>query len=108
MRRRVAILGCGKIGESLLAGLHSGGWLEPSQIVVTGRREERLQELRERYGVEATASNAEAVAGADLVVLAVKPQDFEGLLGEIGPLLGADQTVLSIAAAIPTSAIEQH
>jgi pyrroline-5-carboxylate reductase len=105
---RVAILGCGKIGESLLAGLRSSDWLDPSEIVVTGRREERLAELRERYGVAATASNAEAVTGAQLVVLAVKPQDFDALLGEIGPLLGADQTVLSIAAAIPTSAIERH
>src|SRR5437868_5365169 len=108
MVRRVAILGCGKIGESLLAGLRSSDWLAPSEIVVTGRREERVEELRERYGVEATTSNAAAVAGAQLVVLAVKPQDFESLLGEIGPLVGPEQTVLSIAAAIPTSAIEQH
>jgi pyrroline-5-carboxylate reductase len=106
--RRVAILGCGKIGESLLAGLRSSEWLEPSQIVVTGRREERVQELRERYGVAATTSNAEAVAGAELVVLAVKPQDFDALLGEIGPLVAAGQTVLSVAAAIPTAAIERH
>src|ERR671926_516781 len=108
MGRRVAIVGCGKLGESLLAGLLSANWLDPSEIVVTGRREERLSELRGHYGVAATRSNAEAVAGAQLVVLAVKPQDFEALLGEIGPLLGPDQTVLSIAAAIPTNAIERH
>jgi pyrroline-5-carboxylate reductase len=108
MTRRVAILGCGKLGESLLAGLLSANWLEPSEIVVTGRREERLKELRGHYGVTATTSNAEAVADARLVVLAVKPQDFDALLGEIGPLVDADQTVLSVAAAIPTAAIEQH
>jgi pyrroline-5-carboxylate reductase len=106
--RRVAIIGCGKIGESLLAGLLSANWLEPSEIVVTARREDRLAELRGHYGVVATTSNAEAVAGAKVVVLAVKPQDFDPLLGEIGPLLGPEQTVLSVAAAIPTSAIEQH
>src|ERR671936_68227 len=105
--RRVAILGAGTIGESLLAGLLSGGWREAGEVVVTGRREERIGELAERYGVEATLSNAEAVAGAALVVIAVKPQDFEALLGEIGGLLGPDQTVLSIAAAIPTARIEQ-
>jgi pyrroline-5-carboxylate reductase len=88
--RRIAILGAGKIGESL----------------VTGRREERLQELAERHGVEATLSNAEAVAGAGLVVIAVKPQDFDVLLGEIGGLLNPEQTVLSVAAAIPTAQIE--
>src|SRR5438477_1106351 len=106
-RGRVAILGAGTSGEALLAGLLSGGWREPGEVVVTGRREERIAELTERYGVEATLSNAEAVAGASLVVIAVKPQDFDVLLGEIGGLLSPEQTVLSVAAAIPTSAIEQ-
>ncbi len=108
MSRRVAILGCGKIGEALVGGLLSSGWRRPEEVVVSGRRRERVDELSERYGVHATLSNAEAVAGADLVVLAVKPQDFDVLLGEIGPLLAPEQTVLSIAAAIPTAAIERR
>ena len=102
---RLAILGAGKIGESLLAGLLSSGW---SDVVVTGRREERLVELRERYGVEATLSNPEAVAGASIIVIAVKPQDYAALLGEIAPSVSQDQTVLSVAAAIPTSQIESR
>src|ERR671937_1032353 len=103
---KVAILGGGKIGESLLAGLLTSGWREPRHVVVTGRREERVKELADRYGVRGTLSNAEAVAGATLVVIAVKPQDFDVLLGEIGGLLTPEQTVLSVAAAIPTSQIE--
>ncbi len=104
--RLVAILGVGTIGESLLRGLLTGGWRDPSEVVVTVRDEERAAELGERYGVRATTSNAEAVAGATLVVISVKPQDFEVLLGEVGGLLTPEQTVLSVAAAIPTSAIE--
>jgi pyrroline-5-carboxylate reductase len=104
--RRLAVLGAGTIGESLIAGLLSAGWREPGEIVATGRREERIAELAERHGIETTLSNANAVAGASLVVIAVKPQDFPGLLGEIGPLLSPEQTVLSVAAAIPTAAIE--
>jgi len=104
--RRIAILGAGKIGESLLAGLLSSGWRKPGDIVVTGRREERLNEVTERHGVEGTLSNAEAVSDAGLVVIAVKPQDFDLLLGEVGGLLTTDQTVLSVAAAIPTAQIE--
>ena len=106
--RKVAIVGGGKIGESLLAGLISSGWREPHDIVVTGRREERVRELEERYGVHGTLSNAEAVSGASLVVVAVKPQDFDVLLGEIGGLLTPEQTVLSVAAAIPTAQIESR
>jgi pyrroline-5-carboxylate reductase len=104
--RRVAIVGAGKIGESLLAGLLSSKWRSPDEIVVTARRAERVEELVERYGVRGTTSNSEAVVGAALVVIAVKPQDFDVLLGEIGPLLSEQHTVLSVAAAIPTAAIE--
>jgi pyrroline-5-carboxylate reductase len=106
--RRIAILGAGRIGESLLAGLLSTGWRKPEEIVVTGRREERMQELTDRYGVTATLSNSEAVARAAVVVVAVKPQDFDVLLGEVAPLISPEQTVLSVAAAIPTATIEQR
>ncbi len=102
---RLAILGAGKIGESLLAGLKSAGWTD---LVVTTRRDARATELRERYGVEVTLSNPEAVVGAAIVVIAVKPQDFAALLGEIAPSVSTDQTVLSIAAAIPTAQIESR
>jgi pyrroline-5-carboxylate reductase len=104
--RTIALLGAGKIGESLLAGLLSSGWRSPEEVVATGRREERLREVAERHGVRTTLSNAEAVAGAGIVVVAVKPQDFDTLLGEIGGLLTPEQTVLSVAAAIPTAQIE--
>jgi pyrroline-5-carboxylate reductase len=102
---RIAILGTGKIGESLLAGLRSSDWAD---IVATSRRQERADELHERHGVETTTSNTDAIRGADVVVLAVKPQDIETLLGEIGHLLSPEQTVLSIAAAITTARIERH
>ena len=106
--RRIAILGCGKIGEALVAGLLSTGWRRPDEIVVTARRDDRVAELSERHGVTATRSNAEAVNGAGVVVIAVKPQDFDVLLGDIGGLLDAQQVVLSIAAAVPTAAIERR
>jgi pyrroline-5-carboxylate reductase len=105
---KVAVLGGGKIGESLLAGLLSSHWRDPGDVVVTGRRAERLDELAQRYGVPTTLSNVEAVAGAELVVVAVKPQDLDALLGEIGGVLDARHTVLSVAAAIPTAAIERR
>ena len=101
--QRIAILGGGRIGEALLSGLVSADW---SDIVVTARSEDRVAELRERHGVEATTSNRDAVAGAALVVVAVKPQDIDALLEDIGGSLSAEQTVLSVAAAIPTAYIE--
>jgi len=106
--RRIAVLGAGKIGEALISGLLSSGWRAPGDIVASSRRPERVTELAERHGIRTTLSNGEAVAGAALVVIAVKPQDIGTLLGEIGPIVTEEQTVLSIAAAIPTAAIERH
>ena len=104
--RRLAILGAGKLGEALVGGLLSAEWRRPEELVATARRPERARELAERYGIVTTLSNAEAIAGSALVVIAVKPQDFDALLGEVGGLIEPAQTVLSVAAAIPTSAIE--
>jgi pyrroline-5-carboxylate reductase len=106
--RTLTVLGAGKAGEALIAGVISSGWREPAEIVGTARHPERLQELSERYGIRTTLDNAEAVEGAEIVVIGVKPQDIEGLLGEIAGSVNAEQTVLSIAAAIPTALIEEH
>src|SRR2546430_17055950 len=106
--RKIAILGAGRIGESLLAGLLSSGWRKPGDLVVTGRREERLKEVADRHGVDATLSNAEAVTDAGIVVIAVKPQDFDVLLGEIGGLLPAREKALSVGSAIPSPQSEDQ
>ena len=90
--RRIAVLGAGKIGEALISGLLSG-WRTTDDIVASGRREERVAELHERHGIRTTLSNEEAASGAALVVLSVKPQDLEALLGEIGPVITTEQTV---------------
>ncbi|HWQ24859.1 MAG TPA: pyrroline-5-carboxylate reductase [Gaiellaceae bacterium] len=106
--RKIAILGAGRIGEALISGLLSSDWRRPEEIAATARRAERVAELAERYGIVATLSNRDAAAGAALVVIAVKPQDLDSLLGEIGGLILPEQTVLTIAAAIPTAHIERR
>jgi pyrroline-5-carboxylate reductase len=106
--QRIAILGAGRIGEALISGLLSSGWRAPGDLVASTRREERVAELQERHGIVATLDNAIAVSGAALVVVAVKPQDIEVLLGEVGPAITAEQTVLSVAAATPTATIERY
>ncbi len=108
MSRKIAVLGAGKIGESLIAGLLSSRWREPSEIVATARSDERLGGLANRYGVETTRSNRDAVQGAGVVVIAVKPQDIEELLAELAGAVTPSQTVLTVAAAIPTALIERH
>jgi pyrroline-5-carboxylate reductase len=106
--RTLAVLGAGKAGEALIAGVLSSGWREPGEIVATARHQDRVDEIVERHGVRGTLSNGEAVRGAGVVVVAVKPQDIEGLLTEISGVVTSDQTVVSLVAAIPTTLIESH
>ncbi|MEO3785615.1 pyrroline-5-carboxylate reductase [Actinocorallia sp. B10E7] len=102
----IAILGTGKMGEALLAGVLRAG-RRPSELMVTARREERAAVLRERYGVESVA-NTEAAAKASVLVLAVKPQDMGTLLAEIGPHVSSGTLVVSMAAGITTSFISER
>jgi pyrroline-5-carboxylate reductase len=105
---KLAVLGCGQMGEALVAGVLTTGWRAPKDVCVTARRQERLEELTQRHGVEASLDNSVAISGAEVIVMAVKPQDTEALLTEISSSVTRDQTVLSLIAAIPTSFIEAH
>jgi pyrroline-5-carboxylate reductase len=106
MSPTVAIVGAGKMGETLLSGLLRGGW-PLAHLLATARREDRRAELADRYGVEVLA-NEDAAERADVIVLAVKPQDMAALLGDLGPKFPPGKLVMSIAAGIPTAFIERH
>ncbi len=103
---RVAVLGAGVMGETLLSGLLRAGWA-PQDLLVTERRPERAAELAERYGVTVTG-NVEAAGSADTVVLVVKPQDMDGLLMEIAGALRPQALVVCIAAGISTEYVEKR
>jgi pyrroline-5-carboxylate reductase len=106
--RKVAFLGGGKMGEALLNGLiRAGGW-RPEELMATCRREERARELADRYGIETTLSNPDAVSWADTLVLTVKPQDMERLCEQIESAVRPEQLVISFAAGIRTSFIERR
>ena len=97
----VAVIGTGKIGELVLSGLLRAGW-QASELLVTARRAERGQELAERYGVR-VVDNLTAVAEADVLAIAVKPQDAGALLEEIGPKVPAGKLIVSLCAGLPTA-----
>ncbi|MFE0425041.1 pyrroline-5-carboxylate reductase [Streptomyces sp. NPDC058953] len=106
MTQTVAVLGTGKIGEALLSGMIRAGW-RPADLLVTTRRTDRAEELRDRYGVE-PVTNADAAKRADTLILAVKPQDMGALLDQLAPHITSDRLIISAAAGIPTSFIEER
>jgi pyrroline-5-carboxylate reductase len=97
----VAVIGAGKIGELVLSGLLRAGW-PAAHLLATARRPERAAELAERYGVR-VVDNLTAVQEADVLAIAVKPQDAGALLEEIRAKVPADKLVISLCAGLPTS-----
>ncbi|MFN2555257.1 MAG: pyrroline-5-carboxylate reductase [Nitriliruptorales bacterium] len=106
MERTLAIIGTGRMGEALLSGLLRSGWLEPTRVMCTARREERCRELNRAYGVFATTANQQAIGASDVVVLAVKPQSVNALLEQDAVAFRSGQTVISVIAGVPTARIE--
>ena len=102
----IAILGAGKMGEALLSGLLRAG-RPAGDVAAVVRRPARAQELRSAYGIP-VLSVAEAAKQADTLVLGVKPQDMGRMLDELAGLVSAQQLLISIAAGITTSFIEQR
>ncbi|GAA4850785.1 pyrroline-5-carboxylate reductase [Pseudonocardia benzenivorans] len=101
---RIAVLGAGKIGEALLSGLLASG-RPASELVFTERHAERAAELTERLGI-ASADVAGAAAAADVVVVAVKPQDIAPVLGELKGAIRPGTLVVSLCAGLPTALFE--
>jgi pyrroline-5-carboxylate reductase len=101
----LAIIGGGKIGEALLSGLLRGyGQLD--QIVIVEHYPDRISYLREKYGVR-VVDIAEAVKTSQTILIAVKPQDIDAVLGELADNVTAEHLIVSVAAGITTAKIER-
>jgi pyrroline-5-carboxylate reductase len=103
---RLAVIGAGVMGEAVFSQLVRAGW-SAADIVVSDPRADRCAQLVEQYGVS-SAGNTDAAASADLVLLAVKPQDIGAVLDEIADSVQSGSVVASIAAGTTTRAIEDH
>ena len=102
---RIAFVGGGTMAEAMVRGLLERRLVTPARITVSGPRRERRAELVKAYRVKAVASNVEAARAADVVVLSVKPQMLQRVMGELRGRLGPDQLVLSIVAGASSDAL---
>jgi pyrroline-5-carboxylate reductase len=102
---RVGIVGTGVMAESMLAGLLREGLVEPADVCCSHPRAERRHALEETHGVRTTESNVEAVRGADVVLLAVKPQVLGEVTPELREALTPAQLVVSVVAGASTRAL---
>ncbi len=93
------------MAEAMIVGLLRGKLVTPDQVVASHPRVERRDALSGTHGIRTVASNVEAVSGADVVILAVKPQMLARVGREIGPHLSSGQLVLSVLAGPTTRAL---
>jgi pyrroline-5-carboxylate reductase len=103
--RTIATVGSGVMAEAMIAGLLRGQLVTPDQIVASHPRPERRDQLRAEYGIRVVSDNVEAVDGADIVLLGIKPQMLARVGREIGPRLRRGQVVLSVLAGATTKAL---
>ncbi|MCC5843112.1 MAG: pyrroline-5-carboxylate reductase [Verrucomicrobia bacterium] len=105
MKGTLVFIGAGNMAEALLQGILSAGLWRPEDVCLTDVRPERLAELKARFGVRTSTDNAEAVRGASVIFLCVKPQQIPDVLS---PLKGAGAEALwvSIAAGVTLGTIE--
>jgi pyrroline-5-carboxylate reductase len=107
-RKKLAVLGAGKLGETLISGMLDVGVISRDRIVATAKHAERLNALKAKYRIAVTTNNRKAVKGASVVLLAVKPQAVQELLEEIRGELTRDQVVISVVASVTTAFLERN
>src|SRR2546430_16207303 len=106
--KRLAVLGTGKLGGILLRAYLKQGLFDAKRVTATVKHAEKADSLAKELGAGVTTDNKKAVRGADIVLLGVKPQVVGEVLKEIAPELNEQTLVISVAASVPTSYIEQR
>jgi pyrroline-5-carboxylate reductase len=103
--RKLAFIGGGNMAAALISGLTKRG-LPAERVVVADPSQDQLQRLVSSYGVQTAPDNAAAVPGAEVVVLAVKPQQMRSVALGLAPQLAASRPlVVSVAAGIPHASL---
>jgi pyrroline-5-carboxylate reductase len=105
MLPKISIIGAGTMGEALIKGMLRESLIEPRDITASDPWVERLESLVAAYGISSAENNVAAVRGAEIVLLAVKPQVMNDVLAELKGAVAADVLVFSIAAGVQVATI---
>ena len=106
--KKLAVLGAGKLGGILLRAYLKQGMFNASRVTATVRHTEKAATLARELGISVTNDNREAVKGADVILLTVKPQTVAEVLQEIASEISAPTLLVSVAASVPTNYVEQQ
>jgi len=104
--KKIAIIGTGNMGEALVGGLIASQSSKPKNIICSDIRQEKLYQVKSKFKVRTTTNNLKAVAEANIIIYAVKPQIMSATLTETAAKLDMSKLVISIAAGVPLAAME--
>ncbi len=105
--KKITIIGAGKMGETLVTRLLSTGTLKKEQLFVTAKHDSRVAYMHEKFGVEGSTDNAEAVKEADIILLCVKPQIAPKVIASIREAVHPDQLLISIMAGFTIDQLQK-
>ena len=103
----LAIVGAGVMAESIVAGLLAKQMIPPAQIVASHPRADRRAKLEAQYGIRTSEHNADAIQGADLVMITVKPQVVASVMRQLRDVLAPEQVVISILAGANVETLQR-
>ena len=102
------IIGCGNMGEAILGGILGANIFKPEEVIVSHLEQSALDRLHEKYGVQTTIDNKEVASKADVMLISIKPYQFEEVIPQIKDEVGDDKLVISIAAGQTLDSIMGH
>ncbi len=104
----IAFLGAGNMAEALIAGILQAKLAEPGNLFGTDVSTVRLDHVRDRYHINVDSSNVSAAEKANIIVVCVKPQVINDVLGEVKSVVSERQLVISVAAGISIARIQDY
>lgn len=103
---RLAIIGAGNIGTAIANGLLDAGVYQPGALILTRKKIDRLSSFRDR-GCQIEQDNVQAIKKANIVLIAVEPQQFDTLMSEIaGDLMGGKKMIISVVSGVSIKQIK--
>lgn len=107
MNRKIGIIGCGNMGRAMLSALLKSSDISNDDIIVSTKRENSAEKIRNDFKVKTTLVNSEVAEKSNILFLAVKPHFFKEVIEEIKDKINNDTIIISIAAGITISQIEE-
>jgi pyrroline-5-carboxylate reductase len=106
--KKLAVIGVGKLGEALISGLLKNSSLTASDVTGSVGKSTSVERVEKKLGIKVSQDNRAAAEGKDIILLAVKPQNMDRVLKELKDVITDKQVVISVAASVTTSFVQER